>query len=589
MNPAKLSDWLPEIVFVLFTTVAGLSADGRWIDPYGDPGFSWSLAHRISHGEVLYRDVYLAYGPLSPYVLGGLARLVGSSTSALLLWNWIPAIVAGILLLRCAKPYLSTLERIACAGLLLAFSVFAPGPGRLVFPYYAGVVHALALSLGAILLVRNGGPGESTRSLLGGLLAGLAFCAKQEVGVAALAALVAGRFPRPREMVSQGARAVGGFLLAVAPGALLAASNTSLRSLRDDNHLWPVNVTPPPELNRIYRMVAGMDAMDWFVSVREVAWGLLLTLLLLALAAMLSVREPRLSRWCPALILAGALLVWWLVERFSQPFRAPVALSASVAFFVALFALFRRDLPYRSRLIAIGVFAALVGARTIFSVGVSGHFDGPAHFTSSLTWVVFLCFVAPVLLAPAGKATRVMRRMAGILLLIVGGFGAVAGADSLRYPWKRRVATRMGDVFLPLKEASFFEKLRGELRAGETALVLPEINAVDLLFGVRSVSPLLDLMPGFLDARVEQQLIRSFERSPPDVVVIFNRPMPEYGFERFGKGYGTLLEEWILRNYRPVQSDRGGSIFRRRTSAIGPNPTHRGKTSETQQSGSGSP
>jgi hypothetical protein len=470
---------------------------------------------------------------------------------------------------------------------MLAFSVFAPGPGRLVFPYYAGVAHALALSLGAILLVRNGRPGESTRSLLSGLLAGLAFCAKQEVGVAALAALVGARFPRPKELVSQGGRAVGGFLLAVLPGAFLAASNASLRSLREDNHLWPVDVTPPPEFNGIYRMIAGMSAPNWSASVREVAWGLLLTLLLLALAAMLFAREPRLSRWRPALILAGALLVWWLVEGFSQPFRPPVELSASVAFFVALFAIFRRDLPYRPRLIAIGVFAGLVGARTIFAPGVSGHYDGPAHLASSLTWVVFLCIVAPVLLAPATKATLVMRRMATILLLVVAGFGAVAGADSLRYPWKRRLATRMGNVFLPPNEASFFEKLRGELQAGETALVIPEINAVDVLFGVRSVPPLLDLMPGWLDAHVERELIPRLEQSPPDVVVIFHRPMPEFGFSRFGRGYGMLLEEWILRNYRPVLSDRGGSIFRRRPSAIGPILTPGGRRSKPCNRGRG--
>ena len=513
---------------------------------------------------MLYRDVYLAYGPLSPYLLGGLVRLVGSSTWALLLWNWVPAIVAGILLLRCGKPYLCTLERIACAGLIVAVSVFAPGPGRLVFPYYAGVSHALALSLGAILLVRDGRPGESTRSLLGGLLAGLAFCAKQELGVAALAALVAARFPRPKEMLSHGGRAVGGFLLAVAPGAFLAASNASLRSLRDDNHLWPADVTPPPELNRIYRMVAGMKPVDWSMSVRKGAWTLLLALFLLSLAAMLFVRERRVSRWRPVLILALALLVWWLVEGFSRPFRAPVALSASVAFFVGLFAIFRRDLPNRPRLIAIGVFAALVGARTFFSPRISGHFDGPAHLATSLTWVVFLCVVAPVLLAPAERATLVMRRMATILLLVVAGFGAFGGADSVRYPWKQRVATRMGDVFLPPNEASFFEKLRGELQAGETALVIPEINAVDVLFGVRSVSPLLDLLPGWLDVSAERDLIRRLGQAPPDVVVLFERPLSEYGFAGFGKGYGTLLDAWIRRNYRPVLSERAGSILRRR-------------------------
>jgi hypothetical protein len=579
LSVPRLLDWIPEILFVLLTTVAGLVAGGRWIDPYGDPGFSWSLAHRISQGEVLYRDVYIAYGPLSPYLLGGVVRVVGSSTSALLLWNWIPAIVAGILLLRCAKPWLTTLERVACAALVIGMSVLAPGPGRLVFPYYAGVVHALALSLGAILLVRNGRPGTSTRALIGGLLAGLAFCAKQEVGVAALAALLAARLPRPREIWPQGWRTVAGFGLGVLPGVILAVSSASLRSLREDNHLWPADVTPPPELNRIYRMIAGMQPVDWVANLREVTWSFLLALLLLALVALLVARERRIEHWRRMLIIAAALAAWWLVEGFSHPIRSPVALSAGVAGIVAMFAIFRSDLPERSRLIAVGTFAFFVGARAILSPRISGSFDGPAHLATSLTGVVFCCVVAPALFLHAGRARSAMRRIAAALLLIVAGWYAVGGARSLSEPSKRRVETRKGDVFLVPDEATFFEKLRGEVRPGETALVIPEISATDVLFGLRSASPLLHIMPGWLDARVEGEMISRLEKAPPEVVVIFDRPMSEFGFPRFGHGYGTRLEGWILRNYRLMLSDRGGSIFRR--------PSGGGEAVRTLQSGSG--
>jgi len=510
--------------------------------------------------------VYVAYGPLSPYLLGGLVRLVGSSKTALLFWNWIPAIVAGILVLRCAKPWLTTLERVACAAILVAMSVLAPGPGRLVFPYYAGVVHALALSLAAILLVRNGRPGTSTRALIGGLLAGLAFCAKQEVGLAALAALIAARLPRPREVWPQGWRAVAGFVLGVLPGVLLAVSNASLQSLRDDNHLWPADVTPPPELNRIYRMVAGMQPVDWAANLREVTWSFLLALSVLAFVALLVVRERRIELWRRMLIIAAALAAWWLVEGFSHPIRSPVALSVGVAGIVALFAVFRGDLADRSRLIAIGTFAFFVGARAIFSPRISGSFDGPAHLATSLTWVVFCCVVAPALLLPAGRARTTMRRFAAVLLLVVAGYYAVGGAGSLFEPRKRRVETRKGSVFLMPAEATFFEKLRAEVRPGETALVIPEISATDVLFGVRSVSPLLHIMPGWLDARVEGEMISRLDKAPPEVVVIFDRPMSEFGYPGFGHGYGTRLEGWILRNYRPVVSDPRGSIFRRRLS-----------------------
>ena len=120
-------EWLPELIFVAASSVGGIWAGGRWLDPTGDPGFAWSLAYRLAEGDVLYRDVYLAYGPFTPYLLAGLGRLFQFSAGYLVVSNWIAAVVAGVLLLRCGRPFLSTLERITAAGLILAFSLWAPG------------------------------------------------------------------------------------------------------------------------------------------------------------------------------------------------------------------------------------------------------------------------------------------------------------------------------------------------------------------------------------------------------------------------------------------------------------------------------
>ena len=564
MNRRRLREWLPEFLFLTITTGVGLWAGGRWLDPVGDPGFAWSLAYRLSEGDVLYRDVYLAYGPVTPYLLAGVTRIVGSSPSVVLLWNWIPAIVAGVLLLRLGRPYLTTLERVACALLVAGFSVIAPGPARLVLPYYPGVVHALVFSILSILIVAPDRSGESKRAWISGALAGLAFGMKQELGVAALAAIVASRLVRPREMAGLAARSIAGFVLGVAPAALIAVSNAPVRSLRDQSHLWPLDLTPPPELDRIYRMVAGLDP-GWSTDLRAAMWSLLVNLLLLGAAALLIVRERRPRVWAPVLVLAPALAVWWLVEGFSQPFRAPAALSASLAFLLVPLALARREFPDRARLVAIATFAGLAGARTIFSPRISGPFDGPAHFVTSLTWVLFLSLAVPLFLTRSPTAAATLRRLSAVYLLLIGSFTAVAGAEALRFPWKRRVSTRMGDVFLSPKEAPFFERLRRELRAGETTLVVPEVNAIDALFAVRNVSPILDLLPGWLDAPIESELIRRLKEAPPSAVVVFNRPLSEFGFERFGSGYGEALEGWILDNYRPVFSDRAGTLYRRRS------------------------
>src|SRR5690348_443333 len=116
--PRTLGAWMPEIALILVTTAAGLWAAGRWLDPFDDPAFPWSVVYRLSHGERLYRDVYVQYTPLSFYLLAWGARMFGASARYFLLSNWIPAIVAALLLLQCGRRFLSELERLALAGLV---------------------------------------------------------------------------------------------------------------------------------------------------------------------------------------------------------------------------------------------------------------------------------------------------------------------------------------------------------------------------------------------------------------------------------------------------------------------------------------
>src|SRR4029453_10188233 len=117
-----------EILLLLVTTGAAISARGRWIDPIGDIGTWWSAIYRLADGERLYRDVHpLQFGPLSPYLLAAGARTFGASSAYMAAACWIAAIAAALLLLRCARPFLSTVERTALAGLAMAVGLLAPG------------------------------------------------------------------------------------------------------------------------------------------------------------------------------------------------------------------------------------------------------------------------------------------------------------------------------------------------------------------------------------------------------------------------------------------------------------------------------
>jgi hypothetical protein len=556
-------DRIPQGLFLAGTTVVAFWARGRWLYPMSDSGFAWSVAWRLGHGEVLYRDIYFAYGPLSPYLLTVAGLPFGFSSLWYLLANWIPAVLAGCLLLECGRRYLTVLGGIALAALALGFSLFVPSIGRLVLPYYPGVVHALVFSLAALLVLQAsiGRPGPL--AYLAGAFAGLALCSKPEIGLAAVLALCAASFAGMQGPRTWILRVLAGFAAVAGLGLLLALSCDSLASLRQNSHLWPLNPSSPPEFAKLFRMVAGLSYPAWPLAVRSAAFRLLWQTGLLASLAMLVARERAGRRWLPLAGLFGVVGVWFSIEGFDllHP-PPPVCLSMLVAFLVALLALVRRCMEGRPFLVSFGVFAGLAGARTAFAPFTSGAYDAPAHFSETLTWTLLLCVFVPALLTGGGVAVPWARRIFEVAILVVAVPYIQTGVEEMRFPSRLPVETRRGRVYANAPQARFLELLGRELHAGERALVLPEICAVDALFEVKQASPYLTHFPTWIDSPAEARLIERLESNPPDVVVIFDRPMTEFGLERFGKGFGLALFRWCQEHYEPVASTPAGLVLR---------------------------
>jgi hypothetical protein len=246
---------------------------------------------------------------------------------------------------------------------------------------------------------------------------------------------------------------------------------------------------------------------------------------------------------------------------------SPICLSMTVAFVVGLIAFWDRKTPGRDVLVAFAVFAGLAAMRTAFSWNVSGPYAGVSHFATNLTWLLLLLCLVPKRL-PGGEASAVWaRRVWTIVLIPVSWYWAVNGIDFLREQGKVAVSTPRGTIFSGARWKSVYTRIGAELRPGERALFLPEAHGLDVLFRVSDASPLLGHMPGWLDSHAEEVLIRRFEVRPPDLVVLFDRPTPEFGVAPFGRGFGLKLAAWIDGRYRPVSAFPGAVILRPKAAA----------------------
>lgn len=559
----RILEWLPEIILLAVTTAAGIWARGRWLDPIGDTGIWWSYVYRLAHGERLYRDVFLQFGPLSPYLMSLGARIFGTSSAYFLLVSWIAAVVAGMLLLRIGRRFLTTFERIALVGLVIAVSLFAPGPGRLVLPYAPAAVHALAFSLGALLLLDFRTPDTKWRPWIAGVLAGLAFCSKQEIGVAAIVALGASLLSFSRQRLTWFVRCLVGFLMVVGSGAIFVFSSAPIESLRA-SHLWPLEPRPPQRWDALYRIVAGVKPVDWQSQYLRSLGMLLFYLSLLALLGVVLARDWRRRGWLPPLALLLVLFsLGGMWSSLNDAFH-PIQLSMTVAFGVAALFLVIAKSEDRIPLAAIGVFAGLVATRTAFSMDIGSHYSGIGHFATSLTWVLFLCLLAPRLMPGLGMAGQWTRKAAAFLVFTIGWYGAIVSMSSLAPPYKVSFETDKGRIWIEPRVRRVFDAIRRVAKRGEKVWVLPETNGVDALFELRNVSPYEWHVPGWVDEENEYKLVAALDRNPPDLVVVFDRSFPEFQLGPFGIGYDLVLAAWIERNCVVVDSSPGGKLFRRR-------------------------
>ncbi|HEY2797041.1 MAG TPA: hypothetical protein VGK26_04065 [Thermoanaerobaculia bacterium] len=569
MNRWRWTSWVPEILLVVITTAAGLWAGGRWLNPVGDPGNWWSLLERMGQGEALYRDIFLQYGPLTPLLMNLASRAFGLSSTSFLLFNWIPAILLGVLLLRASRPFFTTVERLVVLALILALGVFGGGvaQSRLIFCYCPAAVVGLVFAVGSLLFLLRDEP-RRFDPFAAGILAGLAFCAKQEIGLAAIAGLCMPLLTRGRRHgVTWAVQSVGAFL---AVGFAIMAGTTggvSLDSLRHDSHLWPIG-TVPPEWRDLYRLAAGVTGLGWQGHVVRSAVGLGYCLLVGILTAWILTRDARSKRIVPLLVLGALLAIGVYAQlRFGWRRWDPLCLSMIVSFVLALAAIVDKSLPRREFIAGFGLFAGIVAARTAFTGRGWNVYSSVANVCGALVWPLLLLCVLPPILLGRTAAARVLRRIWLAGLLPVAVYFAWSAVSGLRDAAAIAMPTRQGSIWVYPWTAPFISLIGENVRPGERALILPESNGVDALFGLRSASPLLSYLPGWLDERAEHRLLGTFADEPPDVVILFERSSWEYGVAPFGEGYGRRLGEWISQNYSVTAGKNGGAILRRKKAA----------------------
>ena len=212
----------PTAVLAVASLAVGLAAL-RWAAPFAqfDGGIASSAATFTLHGLLPYRDYWLLYGPLGGYLLTPVTALFGPSLDLVRVCGLIVVFAQGgtafVIVRAWAEPAAAMLIAIAAALL----------PAALIGIEFSPWALAMTFSLAGLYFAGR----PANRPLVAGLLLGLAFASRLDVGAYALVAAV---LMRDRRWI------LAGFALVAVPTVAASLLTTPITNLVEQVIWYPL-------------------------------------------------------------------------------------------------------------------------------------------------------------------------------------------------------------------------------------------------------------------------------------------------------------------------------------------------------------
>jgi hypothetical protein len=577
--------WCGGAIIALVFVVLTVDTWRKWGDAAIDFGVQLYLPWKISTGTVLYRDVaYLTGGPLSQYYHALLFRVFGVSVLTLVISNLV--LLAVLLAIVYSSFYrasnLMTAFAAAAAFLLVfAFANYTPiGIFNYVTPYSEELLHGLVLSALMLAALSQWLTEKMiAAAALAGFCAGLILLTKPEIGLGALAALVAAvilgrQCPRKGWLILLAAAAVPLLSFLIYFGRLENFPN----ALRHVFWAWVPVLTHSLAGDPFYRWCLGLDAPAYHLQeIGEQFFGL---------AAFIAVsvvifRAVAATCWARPVFVAACLVTVVLAWRYPWRYSGYTLPPLMLVLLAMLLWRWRREGLQRAN-----VFPILWTVFSLVLLAKLGLFARIWHYGFALAMPAFLAAVY-LLLWELPEALRAYR-VQPLYLRTVLAVGIFVGCAQLirisQYTYSRRDVSVAADgdrvllmnpAILPSGAglAATLQWVQNNTPPDSTIAVLPE--GVMLNYLSRRANPAGYLRWNTAELAVfgQENMNAAFTNHSPDYVILLERDMREFGVRPFGEEdrFGLKLMQWIRLHYKPIYKFDSPSIviFRKNTAANG--------------------
>lgn len=563
----------------------------RGPDVLVDFGRELYVPWRLTHGEVLHREIAWFNGPMAPWILEGWMRVFGVSLDAVQALNaMVIACTTALLVLLMGRVTSRGAAWASGATFLTVFAVAQQesiGNFHFLSPYSHGITFGFLAGLACLeALARGLELGRTRWFFAAGVAAGAAFLTKAEIalptglasGFMLLALAVSERhwLLRLRSFL---AYQLGAAVIIGLAYARLHAQLDGDGVFRAMLGTWPYALDERARDLAFYREMRGTD--DLLESLRRMgAWTA-------GIGAFVT------------LVLAAGARLGLVAGRWGRP--AAFALASVLAFGALQF------VTIKWLLLPLPLVLAVCTLAILRRWTLSPRAD--ALNAARLSLLVFsLALLPKVLLAPMARQYGFVLAVPGTMVLVSlvthyipqwtsEGFGRRAtrwlGGSNEGIQAQRRAMSAAGlalvavfctaNVFATVKRfqaktvnvgsgpdrvlakgfrgmvmAELLRDLRARMGPNDTLLVLPEGIMVNYQLRRKTPTRVVNFMPPELIFFDESVIAAELDASPPDFVALIHRPTTDYGYPFFGQGYGEPIMDWVREHYdevRVIESD----------------------------------
>jgi hypothetical protein len=198
------------------------------------------------------------------------------------------------------------------------------------------------------------------------------------------------------------------------------------------------------------------------------------------------------------------------------------------------------------------LFSLLLLAKTALDVRLY-HYGFALSAPALVLAIAMLVGRLPAWIDGKGGSGAILRGSSIAVILVTAGM--YLRFEYLTTTFKTTVVGSGGDAFYATAKGETINHIVGLLQrlpGDATVAVVPQGAMVNYLARRENPTSFIVMMPPEVIMFSQGRIIQSLAEHPPDLVVLVDSDVTEYGFRAFNVDYGRPIFEWIMGNYHVV-------------------------------------